>query len=104
MEMASDLPARTASTTVERQSRRQQSCQLASELEKQLLIDFALGKERNLLARRADGAFAGRSDAEGDATHIAQAHNHALLGVGFHDAFDHLARMIRGAILKKCHD
>jgi hypothetical protein len=68
------------------------------------LIDFALGKERNLLARRADGAFAGRSDAEGDATHVAQAHDHALLGVGFHDAFDHLARMIRCAILKKCHD
>jgi hypothetical protein len=68
------------------------------------LVDPAFGEKRDLLAYRPDGALCRDRDAQGYTTHFPQTHDYALFCVGFHDALDHLAGMIRGAILKKCHD
>ena len=122
--MASDLPARTASTralsillklaaleqtaedrqtAVEWQAGGKQRTELTGKLQQLLLANPALGKNR-LLARRADRPIARHRDAQRHAAHFAQPQDHALLGVGLHHSLDNLTGVIRGAILKKCHD
>ena len=124
MEAANDLPARTASTSVrkillnsppstrsaedrqaaiERQTGGEQCGELAGKLQKLLLADLAPSRQQRLAHRSRDRALARQRDAQRDTAHLAQAQDHALLGVGFDHAFDDLSRLIGGAILKKSH-
>ena len=99
-----DQIAENRKAAIERQTRREQRGEFAGELDKLVLADFLLREERQRLPRGADGSLAGCSDAQRNATHFAQAHDYATLGVGLHYAVDDFAGLVGRAILKERHD
>jgi hypothetical protein len=72
-------------------------------LQKLLLVYLPPGVKRSTGLRTGGRKVARKHDPQRDATHFMEAGNNALLRLGFHDSFDDLPGMIRGAVLKKSH-